>query len=434
VKRFSKEERSWIMYDWANSAFATIMLAAVFPVFFVGMAGGEGTPGSMWWARGIAIARLVLGIAAPVIGAIIAYKGYKMRLFVSFISIGILFHLFLAFQATWQMLLVGYIFTSIFWSASNIIYDSYLPDVTTKDRMDRVSAWGFAMGYIGGSTIPFLISIILIMFGEQFPVPIDNTMAVRISIVMTAVWWGIFSIPMIRDVRHKHGVDVPPKGMITDALKKILATAKKIVKNKGLFIFIIAYFFYIDGVGTVIGIATAYGAELGLGAVGMIGALFVTQLVAMPFSILFGKLADRFNSINIIIGAICVYLVICGMGFVMGFGMEGERWFDADVAIIIFWALAFMVGTVQGGIQATSRAIYARLIPPENSGEYFGFFEIFGRFAAILGPFLYATILGITGRPYLAMLSIVFVFILGLVLLIYGKKHLKLRPAREASA
>jgi len=163
------------MYDWANSAFATIMLAAVFPVFFVGMAGGEGTPGSMWWARGIAIARLVLGIAAPVIGAIIAYKGYKMRLFVSFISIGILFHLFLAFQATWQMLLVGYIFTSIFWSASNIIYDSYLPDVTTKDRMDRVSAWGFAMGYIGGSTIPFLISIILIMFGEQFPVPIDNT-------------------------------------------------------------------------------------------------------------------------------------------------------------------------------------------------------------------------------------------------------------------
>ena len=434
MKKFSKEERSWIMYDWANSAFATIMLAAVFPVFFVGMAGGEGTPGSMWWARGIAIARLVLGIAAPVIGAIIAYKGYKMRLFVTFISLGILFHLFLAFQATWQMLLVGYILANIFWSASNIIYDSYLPDVTTKDRMDKVSAWGYAMGYIGGSTIPFLISIILIMFGEQFPVPIDNTMAVRISIVMTAVWWGIFSIPMIRDVRHKHGVDVPPKGMITDAFKKILATARKIVKNKGLFIFIIAYFFYIDGVGTVISIATAYGAELGLGAVGMIGALFVMQLVAMPFSILFGKLADRFNSINIIIGAICIYLVICGMGFVMGFGMEGERWFGADVAIMMFWALAFMVGTVQGGIQATSRAIYARLIPPENSGEYFGFFEIFGRFAAILGPFLYATILGITGRPYFAILSIALVFIVGLVLLLYGRKHLRLRPAREASA
>ena len=449
MKKFSKEERSWIMYDWANSAFATIMLAAVFPVFFVGIAGGEGTPGSMWWARGLASARLILGIAAPIIGAIIAYKGYKMRLFITFISLGILFHLFVSVQATWQMLLVGYIFASLFWSAANIIYDSYLPDVTTKDRMDKVSAWGFAMGYIGGSTIPFLISIILIMFGERFPVPIDNTMAVRISIVMTAVWWGIFSIPMIRDVRHKYGVDVPPKGMITDALKTTLATAKKIVKTKGLFVFIIAYFFYIDGVGTIIGIATAYGTELGLGAVGLIGALFVMQLVAMPFSILFGKLADRFNSINIIIAAIFVYLAICGMGFVMGFGLVGYapavleydeivregsagRWFGADVAIIIFWALAFMVGTVQGGIQATSRAVYARLIPPENSGEYFGFFEIFGRFAAILGPFLYATILSITGRPYFAILSIAFVFIIGLIILLSGKKHLQLSPAKEA--
>jgi len=434
MKKFSREERSWIMYDWANSAFATIMLAAVFPVFFVGIAGGEGTPGSMWWARGLATARLILGVAAPVIGAIIAYKGYKMRLFVTFISLGILAHLFLSFQASWQLLLVGYILASIFWSASNIIYDSYLPDVTTKDRMDRVSAWGFAMGYIGGSTIPFLISIILIMFGGRFPVPIDNTMAVRISIVMTAVWWGVFSIPMIRDVRHKYGVEVPPKGMITDALKNTLATAKKIVRNKGIFLFILAYFFYIDGVGTVIGIATAYGTELGLGAVGMIGALFVMQLVAMPFSILFGRLADRFNSINIIIAAIFVYLVICMMGFVMGFGLEGERWFGADVAIVIFWALAFTVGTVQGGIQATSRAVYARLIPPENSGEYFGFFEIFGRFAAILGPFLYATILGATGRPYFAILSIAFVFIVGLTILICGKKHLRLRPAREAAA
>jgi len=431
MRQFTKEERSWIMYDWANSAFATIMLAAVFPVFFVGMAGGEGTAGSMWWARGISISRFALGIAAPIIGAIIAYRGYKKRLFVTFISIGILFHLFLSAQSSWQMLLVGYIFASMFWSAGNIIYDSYLPDVTTKNRMDKVSAWGFAMGYIGGSTIPFMISIFLIMFGTQLPIYIDNTMAVRISIVMTAVWWGVFSIPMIRDVRHKYGVEAPPKGMITDALKKILATAKKIVKNKGLFVFIIAYFFYIDGVGTVIGMATAYGAELGLGAVGMIGALFVTQIVAMPFSILFGRLADKFNSINIIIAAICVYLVICVTGFVMGFGMEGERWFGADVAIVIFWALAFMVGTVQGGIQATSRAVYARMIPPENSGEYFGFFEIFGRFAAILGPFLYATVLSITGRPPLAIISIMFVFLVGLIILICGKKHLKLRPARE---
>jgi len=439
------------MYDWANSAFATIMLAAIFPVFFVGMAGGEGTQGSLWWARGMAISRLALGIAAPIIGAIIAYKGYKMRMFIIFISFGILFHLFLSFQSGWQLLLVGYIFANMFWSASNIVYDSYLPDVTTKDRMDKVSAWGYAMGYIGGSTIPFMVSIFLIIFGQSLPVwihgadwthtegasfrvnfpYIDNAMAVRISIVMTAIWWGIFSVPMIRNVRHKYALDVPRTGMITQALKNTLATAGKIVRTKGLFVFIIAYFFYIDGVGTVIGMATAYGTELGLGPEGMIAALFVMQLVAMPFSILFGKLADKVNSINIIIAAICIYLVICVTGFVMGFGLEDERWFGADVAIVIFWALAFMVGTVQGGIQATSRAVYARLIPPENSGEYFGFFEIFGRFAAILGPFLYATVLSITGRPPFAILSIMFVFLVGLIILLSGKKHLNLRPVRE---
>ncbi|MCL2217375.1 MAG: MFS transporter [Defluviitaleaceae bacterium] len=434
MKQFSKEERSWIMYDWANSAFATIMLAAVFPVFFVGMAGGEDTLGSMWWARGTALARLVLGISAPIIGALIAYKGFKKRLFVSFLAFGVLFHLFVAAQSSWPMLLIGYIFANMLWSAGNIIYDSYLPDVTSKDRMDKVSAWGFAMGYIGGSTIPFLISIFLILFGtaDWFPMYIDNTLAVRISVVMTAVWWAIFSVPMIRNVHHKYPVDVPQNGMISGAFKTIWATAKKITKNKGMFLFIVAYFFYIDGVGTVITMATAYGAELGLGDTGLIGALFVTQIVAMPFSILFGKLADRFNSINLIIAAICVYLLICVTGFVMGFGLE-ENWFGYGVGMVMFWALAFMVGTVQGGIQATSRAVYGRLVPPENSGEYFGFFEIFGRFAAILGPFLYATVLAITGRPSVSILSIIFIFLIGLTILLVGKKHLNLRPAKESA-
>ena len=450
MKQFNKEERSWIMYDWANSAFATIMLAAVFPVFFVGMAGGEGTVGSLWWARGIAIARLLLGLAAPVIGAVIAYKGYKKRLFVNFIALGILAHLFLSFQSSWQFLLIGYIVANMLWSASNIVYDSFLPDVTTKNRMDKVSAWGFAMGYIGGSTIPFIISIILLIFGESFPVwihgsewvytegasfwynfpHISATMAVRISIVMTAVWWGVFSVPMIKNVHHKYEQEIPEKGMIGEAFKKIFETAKKISKNKGILVFIIAYFFYIDGVGTVISMATAYGAELGLGDVGMIGALFVTQIVAMPFSILFGKLADKYNSINLIIVAICIYLVICLTGFIMGFGLE-EYWFGVDVATILFWALAFMVGTVQGGIQATSRAVYGRMVPPESAGEYFGFFEIFGRFAAILGPFLYQLMLGITGRPSVSILSIIVIFITGLVILVAGKKHIKLRPASE---
>ena len=421
LKQFTKEERSWIMYDWANSVFATIMVAAVFPVFFVAMAGGEETPGSAWWGWGTAFARLLLGVAAPIIGAILDYRGYKKKLFVTFLSLGVLFTLLLSAQTSWQMLLLGYILASMCWSAGNFIYDSYLPDVTTRERMDKVSAWGYALGYIGGSTIPFTVSIFLLLFGENFG--IDADLAVRISIVMTAVWWGVFSIPMIRDVHHKYGVDSPKKGFMREALKNAVSTARKIAKNKGMFIFIIAYFFYIDGVGTVIGMATAYSSELGLDAAGMIGALFLTQIVAIPFSMLFGKLAKVMNPINLLACAIGVYIVICIKGFIMGFGLE-MAWFDESVAIIIFWALAFLVGTVQGGVQAISRSTFGRLVPPENSGEYFGFFEIYGRFSTILGPFLYATVLTITGRPSISMLSIIFIFLIGLTILLAGRRHI----------
>ena len=420
-KKFTKEERSWICYDWANSVFATIMIAAVFPVFFVAMAGGEGTAGSAWWGWGTATARIILAIAAPVIGAIMDYKGYKKRLFITFVYLGVLFTLLISTQTSWQMLLVGYILANMCFGASNFVYDAYLPDVTTKERMDKVSAWGYAWGYIGGSTIPFIVSIGLLMFGHNFG--IDNDMAVRISIVMTALWWGIFAIPMIKNVHHKYGNTVPKKGMFKATLKNVANTAKKITKTKGVLIFLIAYFFYIDGVGTVINMATAYGSELGLDATGMIAALFVTQIVAFPCSMLFGWLAKRVYSINLIKGAIGMYLLICITGFIMGFGLE-VNWFDESVAILIFWALAFMVGTVQGGIQAISRSTFGRLVPPEHSGEYFGFFEIYGRFSTILGPFLYATILTITGIPSIAILSIILIFLTGLIILVAGRKHL----------
>jgi len=423
MKRFSKEERSWIMYDWADSAVATIMMAAIFPIFFGGIANDAGIPGSMWLARGMVVTQLVLGFSAPILGAIIDFRGFKKRLFVIFLILGILTLLILAFQSAWQILLVGYVLSTIFWGLTVVIYDAYLPDVTTKDRMDKVSAWGYGIGYIGGSTIPFVISIALILFGHH--VGIDMIMAVRISIVLTAVWWGVFSIPIIRNVHHKHGVTAPEKGVISKTFKNAIETGKKIVKQKGVFMFIIAYFFYIDGVGSIIRLATAYGTELELGDTGMIGALLLMQLVAFPFSILFGKLSKKYNPINTITVAICIYLVICIVGFVMGFGLE-EYWFDTSFAIILFWVLAFLVGTVQGGIQAISRSTFGRLVPPENSGEYFGFFEIFGRFSAIIGPSFYALIFALTGRASLSILSIVAVFIIGLVVLSVGRKHMNI--------
>jgi len=438
-KAFTREEWSWIMYDWANSSFATIMLAAVFPVFFMAMAGGEGSLGSAWWGWAGSIRMIIMAICAPLIGSILAYRGYKKKLFITFIAFGILFHLFLVPQDSWVMLLVGYTFANMLWTAANIVYDSYLPDVTTPERMDKVSGWGFAMGYIGGSTIPFIMSIFLILFGTAswFPIYIDNTLAIRISIIITALWWGIFSIPTLRNVHHKHPVEVPERGVLAGSFKGVAETARKITKNKGMMFFIIAFFFYNDGVGAVMTMATAYGMEIGLADVGpltdgngMILALFVTQIVAMPCSILFGRLARKHSSINLILLAIFVYFIICVIGFVMGFGLE-LGWFDYTVAMILFWALAIMVGTVQGGIQATSRAVWARIIPPEHSGEYFGFYEISGRLSGFLGPLLYATILTTTGSASLGIIPIGAIFIVGFILLILGKKHINLRPVNE---
>ena len=425
MKRFSKEERSWIMYDWANSSFATIMLAAIFPIFFVGMA-GEG--GSMWWAIGLTATRVVVGFAAPFIGALIDYKGYKKRLFVMALVSGIIFTGFTAVVDTWQLLLVAFICAHMFWSICNQIYDSFLPDVSTKDRMDNVSATGFAMGYVGGSTIPFVASIGLILFGEN--IGIDATMAVRISVALTAVWWILFSIPILKNVHHKYEAELPDSGLYRQALRDIIKTAKKIGRNKGILMFLIAYIFYIDGVGTIISIATAYGADLGLDGTGMIIALFMTQIVAFFFSLLFGKLSKITNPLNLIVGSIIMYCVISLLGFAMGFGLE-EGHFGVETAQIMFWVLAFMVGTVQGGIQAISRSTYARLIPPEESGEYFGFFEIFGRFASVMGPALYAIILGATGRRDFGILAILILFVVGLTVLLRGRKHIPdLSPKR----
>ncbi|MCL1995715.1 MAG: MFS transporter, partial [Defluviitaleaceae bacterium] len=304
------------------------------------------------------------------------------------------------------------------------VYDAFLPDVTTKNRMDKISATGYAYGYIGGSTIPFAVSIALVMFGGQFG--IDTAMAVRVSVIMTAVWWGVFSIPVLKNVHHKHEQEIPTGGklqVIKATWVNAIATGKKIMKNKALKFFIFAYFLYMDGVGTVITMATAFGAEIGLDTAMMISALFITQLVAFPFSLLFGRLADKFGSVNLITGAIIMYCFICIVGFIMGFGLE-ENLFGYDVATILFFVLAALVGTVQGGIQAISRSTFGKLIPPEESGNYFGFFEIFSRFATILGPGLYALILGLTGRASFSILSIMLVFFAGLIILVRGRKYI----------
>jgi len=414
----SRQERDWVMYDWANSVYATIMMAALFPAYFTGIVNsqlGTGT-GDYWWGIGTSVAMALIAVAAPFVGALADFKGYKKKLFIFFLGLGLLFTLYSALTDNWIGMLIGYAVSHIGFSGSCLVYDSFLPDVTTPDRMDRVSSYGYALGYIGGSTIPFLVAIALMQI-------LETVTAVKVSVVIAVVWWGAFSIPFIKNIKQKHYIEKPQSGIARQTVKNVVHTAKKLFSDKKIFYFILAYFFYIDGVGTVIKMSTSYGTTLGLDTTGMILALLVTQLVAFPCSILFNRLAKKFGSLQMLTAAVVLYLGICIVGFVMGFGLE-ENWFGLGVGQALFWVLAFMVGMVQGGIQAISRSHFAKLVTPENAGEYFGFFDIFGRFASVLGPALYAMVNVFTGRSSLAILSIISLFLIALVIMIVKRKDM----------
>ena len=497
-KRFTKKEWSWIMYDWANSIYATNIMAAIFPTIFVSIAGDAG---DIWWGYGTSIATFLVAVLAPLLGAVADFKGMKKKLFTVFMLLGVVATFFIALvMHSWQLMLVGYIFSRIGFSGSCLFYDSFLTDVTSDERMDKVSSWGYAMGYIGGSTIPFVISIaVLLVLGYSSPV------AQIFSIVIVSVWWLVFSLPFLKNVEQTHYIERTADNSVSQIFRNIGHTAKDIFQRKGLFLFVVAYFFYIDGVGTIISISTAYGTVLGLGTVGMILALLVTQIVAMPCSILFANLAAKITARKALVGAIIVYTFICCVGFYMGFSLEphqaayetalkaeyteqladltdenaialrdaGAKYFtDKDAqeklnaefvkltqeqqaspevervlltftqflgnnagvigkfqnaisfSTILFWAMATLVGTVQGGIQAVSRSYFGKLIPKERSNEFFGFFDIFGKFASVLGPVLYSTIGAWTGRSSFGVLALIALFLVGLVIMTAGRKEL----------
>lgn len=414
--KFNKEELSWLFYDWANSIYATNIMAAIFPIYFtsVASAASDGTTGLQWWGIGTSIATLIVALLGPILGSLADCKGMKKKLWATFVIIGVTFTLMMAIFDTWQLMLVGYIISFIGFQGSVLYYDSFLTDVTVRDKMDKLSSWGYALGYVGGSTIGFLISLIfLFIFG------FDNPLSVKIAVVITSLWWGLFSIPMLLNVKQKHYKDVAPKEVIASSFSNIKTTFKSIITNKGLFWFMLAYFFYIDGVGTVISMATSYGTTLKLGTVGMIGALLVTQIVAVPFSILFGHLASKIKPFKLIGTAIVVYICIVTIGFYMGYNVEINNFSEQSIAqsTIIFWIMAIMVGTVQGGIQSLSRAQFGKMVPAHKSNEYFGFFDIFGKFASIMGPALVAFVTSITTRASFGVLSIVIQFAIGGIIL-----------------
>jgi MFS transporter, UMF1 family len=409
MKRFTKEENSWIFYDWANSAYSIIISTAVFPLFYKAAATNAGVSpadSTAYLGYTVAIATFILALLSPILGTIADYQGYKKKFFTFFFALGVTFTAILAFVPSdqWLLLLIFYTVAAIGSAGSNVFYDAFLTDVTTEERMNKVSSRGFGFGYIG-STIPFIISIAIIVLSQNGILPLTTTVASKIAFLITAVWWGLFSIPLIKNVHQRYFIEREQKPVV-NSFKRLGKTLKEIRQYRALFLFLLAYFFYIDGVGTIITMSTAYGTDLGITATNLLIILFVTQVVAGPFAILYGRLAERFTGKKMLYVGISVYIVVCIYAYFL------ETTLD-------FWILAMLVASSQGGIQALSRAYFAKLIPKKNSNEFFGFYNIFGKFASILGPLLVGVTAQVTGDSSSGVFSLVILFIIGLIILAF---------------
>jgi MFS transporter, UMF1 family len=409
MKRFTKEENSWMFYDWANSAYSIIITTAVFPLFYKAAAmkaGVSASDSTAYLGYTIAIATFILAMLSPILGTIADYKGLKKRFFIFFFALGLISTATLAFIPSdqWLLLLTFYTLTAIGSSGSNVFYDAFITDVTTEERMNRVSSRGFGLGYIG-STIPFIISIAIIVLAQNEVLPFSTTIASKIAFLITAVWWGVFTIPMLKNVYQRYGIEREPKPIV-NSFKRLGNTIKEIRKYRALFLFLLAYFFYIDGVGTIITMSTAYGSDLGISSTNLLIILFATQVVAAPFAILYGRLAERFTGKKMLYVGIGVYIIVCIYAYFLK-------------TTIDFWILAMLVATSQGGIQALSRAYFAKLVPKNNANEFFGFYNIFGKFASIMGPLLVAITAQVTGNSASAVFSLVILFIIGISILFF---------------
>lgn len=422
--KLSRTEKSWIMYDVANSAF-TLILTATIPVFFRGLVDSAGViaVSNSWLVQLLfksnataalagnlqafealktslfglttTIAVLIVALSAPVIGAIADYQGMKKKLFTVGLIVGVMACLLLGVTQNWLGYLGLIIVARIGYASCNIFYDSMLIDVSSDDRMDALSSFGYAWGYLG-SCIPFVIGIYLIL---ALPFGLTIGKATQISFLITAIWWAVCSIPLLKNVKQVHYLE-NHKHQIRESFTRIGTTLKKIRSNKKMFYFIIAYFCYIDGVYTIISMATTYGAEVGIGTSDMIVALLVTQIVAFPFAILSGYLAKKFKTIDILKAYIVLYMFICIYGFQLDQTYE-------------FWILCVSVGIAQGGIQALSRAYFGKIVPKKESNEYFGFFDIFGKFADFLGPLIITVCAATFGQSKYGILALIILFVIG---------------------
>ncbi len=421
MNKLTKKERAWIMYDCGNSAYSMAITTALFPAL-MGMLVAEPTQILGFFNS---FASLLVAVLAPILGTIADYKDKKKRFFAFFALLGIVFTGVLAAvpNTQWQMLVGIYVVTAVGFAGSNIFYDSFLVDTTEHDRLDSVSAKGFAYGYIA-SVIPFGISL-----GVVWVLGFSNPLGFKLSFIITALWWGLFTIPMFRHVKQIHYVEVEPKP-VAMSFKRLGKTFKNIRDYKVVFGFLIAYFLYIDGVDTIIKMAVPFATKtMGLDDSNvflLLGILLVIQIIAFPCALIYGVLAKKHGARPLIITGIITYIIACGFAFFM-----------TDVWHVFI--LGALIGSAQGGIQALSRSYFAKIIPKNNSNEFFGFYNIFGKFAAILGPLLMGLTVTVGLKSGLSsvlsnkisIFAIVPLFVLGLIMFLRMPKDKDLTEAEE---
>lgn len=399
--KLTKQERNWILYDVGNSAF-TLMVATIMPIYFNYLAGKAGLSSVdylAYWGYAASVATLLVAFAGPVFGTMADTQGYKKPIFMISILIGTIGCFILGFAQQWLIFLVLYIIAKIGFSSSLIFYDSMLSDITTEERMDTVSSYGFAWGY-AGSCIPFIVCLILVL-GAEF-IGITMSAAMTSAFMIVSVWWLVLSLPLLKGYRQKYFVE-KKKHAVKESFQRLRTSFKNIRRDKHIFMFLLAFFFYIDGVYTIIDMATAYGSALGLDSTGLLLALLVTQIVAFPCSVVFGRLAGKVKTDRLITICIVAYLGIAVFAMFLQTQLQ-------------FWILAFLVGMFQGGIQALSRSYFAKIIPEEQSGEYFGIMDICGKGASFLGTTIVSVVSQITGDINKGVGMIAVLFVIGIVL------------------
>lgn len=408
-KKLNKKAiRSWAMYDWANSAFATTVMAAVLPIFYhdVAAKGLDPSLATSYWGYSQTIAMICVAILAPILGTIADYSSSKKQFLRFFAYMGMIATTLLVFvgQGDYVLASVLLILGTIGYSGGNVFYDAFLPEVTDKNNMDRVSTAGFAFGYIGGGILLF-INLMMIMKPGLFFLP-NTVVATQISFVTVGIWWFLFSIPLFKNVREHKRQQAQDKqqSYMKIAFGRLGTTFKEINQYKELLKFLIAFWIYNDGISTIIKMATIYGRDIGIGQTDLIAALLITQFVGIPFSFLFGWLAGKIQAKRALFLALGVYVLIVVLGYFMTTSLH-------------FYLLAIMVGFVQGGAQALSRSIFGSMIPRNRSAEFYGFFGISSKFAAIFGPFLFAFVSQISGSSRWGILAIAAFFIVGIILL-----------------